>query len=591
MTVSSTDSKTIYAGNGSTASFAIPFMFMRDEDIELVLSTAQGERTQTPGTDYALTGAGDSTGGLCTMTVPPAPGEVLVIRRNPSMVQEVDYVENDAFPAATHEAALDKLTMICQALAERLDRTITFRISSAVTGVSLPDPEPGRGLAWNAAGDDLANMDMAALDGVLLPLAVSQGGTGAQTAPQALANLGFGPTGVALAASLDPAQARAAMDAQPADPATLTAHTPDLLRAVYGDEACGNVGPNVSPDPAFEHDGATGGWGLAGTPTPTIADGVLDFTGCPVGGSIYYSSPVFGEEGKKYLIRTVVDSMTFGDINALFYQHSSDEGFAENFGQLITGPGTYYDIVETDADSTIVSLKVRSAVTDAVVSEFSVYPLDCGEEIAPDPKFMLDGTAGGWEVTGAASIADGVGSLSAEGDLIYYATNTYGSKFLCEVVVSSMTGTPILRNRRGVSGNVDHALSLGTNRILCEPLVPGEANWIGLMSAAGETLDVTTFSISVIDGIPGLDLSTLDVTRNHIQWALLSDSQFSDMELPYDGTYVVHVYPLGHTLGIAASYKSNGALPDPDPDAGEIRITVEQYLGRKTIVSLQNMEV
>jgi hypothetical protein len=201
---------------------------------------------------------------------------------------------------------------------------------------------------------------------------------------------------------------------------------------------------------------------------PTIANGVLDFGGCLVGGSIYYSNPAFAEEGKRYLIKIVVDSMTTGDINALFYPHSNDGGFSENFGRIITEPGTYYDIIETDADSNVVSLKVRSSVTDAIVSEFSIYPV----------------------------------------------------------------------------GNT-----------------------------------------------PWTDLSTLDVTRNHIQWALIGDSQFSDMALPYDGTYVVHVYPLGHTLGIAASYKSDGFLPDPDPDAGEIRITVEQYLGRKTIVSLQNMEV
>ncbi|ADU61364.1 MAG: hypothetical protein KUA35_09670 [Pseudodesulfovibrio sp.] len=235
MTLSSVESKTLYAGNGSTASFAIPFMFLRDEDIELVLSTGQGERPLARSTDYSLSGAGEQTGGLCTLAAPPAQDEVLVIRRNPAMVQEVDYVENDAFPAATHEAALDKLTMICQALAERLDRTITFRVSSAVTGVTLPEPEPGRSLAWNEAGSNLTNKEVVALNGVLLPLAVAQGGTGGQSAHEALANLGFGSLGMALAASADPAQARAALDAQPADPAILTSDTPATLTAGYAE--------------------------------------------------------------------------------------------------------------------------------------------------------------------------------------------------------------------------------------------------------------------------------------------------------------------------------------------------------------------
>lgn len=158
MTVSSTLSRTSYRGNGSTTGFAVPFTFVRDEDIRVVLRDATGrEIPLEQGSDYALSGAGDHNGGICTLTRTPAPGEILVLRREPNMVQEVDYIENDPFPAETHEAALDKLTMICQALSERLDRTVTFKVSSAVAGVSFPDPEPGRALAWNESGDNFRN--------------------------------------------------------------------------------------------------------------------------------------------------------------------------------------------------------------------------------------------------------------------------------------------------------------------------------------------------------------------------------------------------------------------------------------------------
>ncbi|MFH1914425.1 MAG: phage tail fiber protein [Pseudomonadota bacterium] len=245
MTVSSIESKTLYAGNGSTASFAIPFMFLRDDDIELVLSTARGDNALVISTDYTVSGAGDHTGGQCFLTVPPGQGEVLVIRRNPTMVQEVDYVENDAFPAATHEAALDKLTMICQALAERLDRTITFRVSSSVTGVSLPEPEPGRALAWNDAGTNLANKDVTGQGAVLLPLSVDQGGTGAATAAEALANLGFTALGAALAAADDAVQARQALGAQPADPTILTANTAATLAAGYAETPVPYAGGDI----------------------------------------------------------------------------------------------------------------------------------------------------------------------------------------------------------------------------------------------------------------------------------------------------------------------------------------------------------
>ncbi|BCS88865.1 hypothetical protein [Pseudodesulfovibrio sediminis] len=200
MTISSTETKTIYGGNGATGTFAIPFMFLCDDDIEVVLTDAEGiEYTQVPGTDYQLSGAGEQNGGTCTLTVPPEGGQILVIRRSPNMVQEVDYVENDAFPAATHEAALDKLTMICQALSERLDRTISFRVSSAVSGVALPEPSSDRFLAWNGDGDNLVNRDVAAMDALILPVSVSQGGTGAITPVSALTNLGFGAVGKAVA--------------------------------------------------------------------------------------------------------------------------------------------------------------------------------------------------------------------------------------------------------------------------------------------------------------------------------------------------------------------------------------------------------
>ena len=219
--------------------------------------------------------------------------------------------------------------MICQALAERLDRTITFRVSSAVTGVELPEPNAGRVLAWNKDGDNLANKDMVDLGVVLLPLSVSEGGTGADNASDALSGFGFGTAGLALAASEDSSEALAAINGEPADTDILKADTPDLLQAVYGDEA-----------------------------------------------------------------------------------------------------------------------------------------------------------------------------------------QTY-------------TGT---------------------------------------------------------------DLSDLTVNRNHIEWTLTEASQFCDVTLPYDGTYIFHVYPAGFGLVLAASYKTDGSLADLDSEAGEIRIVIEQYNSRKAIVSLQNLE-
>jgi hypothetical protein len=234
MTISSTASKVLYGGNGSTATFAIPFMFLRNEDIRVLLTdTEDVEWEQSEGTDYHLTGVGEPSGGTCAMTLPPEPGQTLVIRREPAMVQEVDYVENDAFPAATHEGALDKLTMICQALAEKLDRALTFRVSSAVSGVNLPDPDAGRVLAWNPGGDNLVNKDLAAMGTLPTPVPISHGGTDADNPAEALFNLGFGAAGLTVAGCEEEAEILAAIGAEPANEAILKRDASAMLDKGY----------------------------------------------------------------------------------------------------------------------------------------------------------------------------------------------------------------------------------------------------------------------------------------------------------------------------------------------------------------------
>ena len=131
MTIASTTSKVSYNGSGSTGPFPITYKFTKNADITATKRASAGTETVlTLTTDYTLTGAGDASGGALTLTAALAVGESLVIARTPGIVQEVDYVENSAFPAETHEAALDLLTMICQSLQEQVDRAVKVEISS-----------------------------------------------------------------------------------------------------------------------------------------------------------------------------------------------------------------------------------------------------------------------------------------------------------------------------------------------------------------------------------------------------------------------------------------------------------------------------
>ena len=136
MTISTTDSRISYNGNGVTTVFSFPYRFLANGDIVVVSVSSTGvETTKVLTTDYTLTGAGDDAGGSVTMLVAPASGTRLVIYRDTEVVQETDYTSGDAFPAESHERALDRLTMILQ---EK-----TPGAAGATRAIQIPIGDPG----------------------------------------------------------------------------------------------------------------------------------------------------------------------------------------------------------------------------------------------------------------------------------------------------------------------------------------------------------------------------------------------------------------------------------------------------------------
>lgn len=139
MTVTTQTASASYYGNGSTVAFTVPFYFLANTHLQVILRDAQGiETVQALTTDYTVTGAGVPAGGTVTMVTAPASGTFLVIRRNVPITQETDYQENDPFPAATHEMALDKLTMIVQQQDGELDNALHFPASETTNDGELP---------------------------------------------------------------------------------------------------------------------------------------------------------------------------------------------------------------------------------------------------------------------------------------------------------------------------------------------------------------------------------------------------------------------------------------------------------------------
>jgi len=130
MTVSSTTTKVSYTGNGSTSVFAYTFKIFADAEVNVWVDGV----LKTLTTHYTVSGAGASSGGNITFTSGniPADTKPVVFSRNIARTQVTDYVENDTFPAETHEAALDKLTLIAQELDNVLSADI-FRFAETVT--------------------------------------------------------------------------------------------------------------------------------------------------------------------------------------------------------------------------------------------------------------------------------------------------------------------------------------------------------------------------------------------------------------------------------------------------------------------------
>ena len=150
MTVTANNPKVQYTGNGTTTSFSFPYPLLQKEDLLVSLLDSTGADVSVAldgsGTyDYTITGTYDSsyqgyTGGVtCTFITAPPANYGITFSYNVAIEQTTDYVDNDDFPANTHERALDRLTLICQQLYENITRSLKLNISDS-SGVSLELP-------------------------------------------------------------------------------------------------------------------------------------------------------------------------------------------------------------------------------------------------------------------------------------------------------------------------------------------------------------------------------------------------------------------------------------------------------------------
>ena len=172
MTVSTTTTKNSLSANGTLHSFAYGFKIFANADISVIVRSATGTETvKTLDTHYVVTNAGNSSGGnvlfkfntgtssdahFSSTDHRPANNETVVLARALTKTQGTDYVANDPFPAASHEDALDRLTMITQQIQEELDRTIKASVTNTLTGAEFTISATDRAskvFAFDSAGN------------------------------------------------------------------------------------------------------------------------------------------------------------------------------------------------------------------------------------------------------------------------------------------------------------------------------------------------------------------------------------------------------------------------------------------------------
>lgn len=154
MTIQDLDPRITYSGTGSVTKFTFAFEAVEEDDI---MATVDGVDTFP----YTVTFNADqdsNPGGDVDFDEAPLAGTLVAIYRATDFTQETAYPDYARFPAASHEAALDKLTMIVQEIWDSLTRLWTRAMIFPETNpldntVPTVDDRKNKYFYWDADGN------------------------------------------------------------------------------------------------------------------------------------------------------------------------------------------------------------------------------------------------------------------------------------------------------------------------------------------------------------------------------------------------------------------------------------------------------
>ena len=158
MTVTTTTTRSVFTGDGLTASFPFTFALQQASDLEVYVNDV----LQNLGSAYSVQPTGNSypcVGGNIVFTLLSTPANQaagLVVR----VMQET---QTTALPVEgniseqTFENVFDKAVMLIQQLQEIINRSITIPITSENVNLQLPAPSANDLIGWDATATSIVN--------------------------------------------------------------------------------------------------------------------------------------------------------------------------------------------------------------------------------------------------------------------------------------------------------------------------------------------------------------------------------------------------------------------------------------------------
>jgi len=158
MTVTNTVNRSQLTGDGAVVAFAFTFTYFATSDLGVYLDGVK----QTEVTHYTVAPTSGSSGTVTFGTAPGSGVLVTMIRELP-LTQGVDLPTGGKFPADTVEEGLDRAMAAISDVSERIDRSIVQSVESTLTDIEIPAPAALQGWRWNAAADNLENVNFASV--------------------------------------------------------------------------------------------------------------------------------------------------------------------------------------------------------------------------------------------------------------------------------------------------------------------------------------------------------------------------------------------------------------------------------------------